>query len=111
MEQRGVRGALGRPARERRDNRRRSSLRSRAGLQPAAARLMAAGEEVTHVTSWLWRCFFHVQPMDIIAHRGASHDAPENTLASARLAWEQGADGLECDVHLTRDGQLVVIHD
>ncbi|HUR58514.1 MAG TPA: glycerophosphodiester phosphodiesterase [Opitutaceae bacterium] len=49
--------------------------------------------------------------MEIIAHRGASHDAPENTLAAARLAWEQGADALECDVHLTRDGRLAVIHD
>lgn len=47
----------------------------------------------------------------IIAHRGASHDAPENTLAAARLGWEQGADALECDVHLARDGRLMVIHD
>ena len=49
--------------------------------------------------------------MEIIAHRGASHDAPENTLAAARLAWTQGADALECDVQLTRDGRLVVFHD
>jgi glycerophosphoryl diester phosphodiesterase len=49
--------------------------------------------------------------MQIIAHRGASHDAPENTLASACMAWEQGADALEVDVHLTRDGRLAVIHD
>lgn len=49
--------------------------------------------------------------MLIIAHRGASHDAPENTLAAARLAWTQGADGLECDVQLTQDGKLAVIHD
>lgn len=47
----------------------------------------------------------------IIAHRGASHDAPENTLAAARLGWEQGADALECDVHLARDGKLMAIHD
>jgi glycerophosphoryl diester phosphodiesterase len=47
----------------------------------------------------------------IIAHRGASHDAPENTLAAARLGWEQGADALECDVHLAKDGRLMVIHD
>ena len=43
--------------------------------------------------------------------RGASHDAPENTLASARLAWAQGADALELDVHRTKDGELVVAHD
>ena len=49
--------------------------------------------------------------MLIIGHRGASHDAPENTLAAFRLAWEQGADGIELDVHLTADGQVVVHHD
>jgi glycerophosphoryl diester phosphodiesterase len=49
--------------------------------------------------------------MEIIAHRGASQDAPENTLAAVRLAWEQGAEAVECDVHLTRDGRLAVIHD
>jgi glycerophosphoryl diester phosphodiesterase len=49
--------------------------------------------------------------MHIIAHRGASHDAPENTLAAVRLAWAQHADALEIDVHLTRDGRLAVIHD
>ena len=49
--------------------------------------------------------------MDIIAHRGASHDAPENTLAAFKLGWQQGADAVELDVHLTRDGQLAVIHD
>ena len=49
--------------------------------------------------------------MEIIAHRGASRDAPENTLAAFRLAWAQGADAAECDVHLSRDGRVVVIHD
>lgn len=49
--------------------------------------------------------------MHIIAHRGASHDAPENTLAAVRLAWAQHADALEVDVHLTGDGRLAVIHD
>jgi glycerophosphoryl diester phosphodiesterase len=47
----------------------------------------------------------------LIAHRGASHDAPENTLAALRLGYEQGADAGECDVHLTRDGRIAVIHD
>jgi glycerophosphoryl diester phosphodiesterase len=47
----------------------------------------------------------------IIAHRGASFDAPENTLAAYRLAWEQNADGAEGDFHLTRDGEIVCIHD
>lgn len=49
--------------------------------------------------------------MLIIAHRGASHDAPENTLAAVRLAWAQHADAAEVDVRLTRDGRLAVIHD
>ncbi|HEY0946284.1 MAG TPA: glycerophosphodiester phosphodiesterase [Opitutaceae bacterium] len=47
----------------------------------------------------------------IVAHRGASHDAPENTLAAQRLAWEQGADAVETDIHLTRDGRIIVLHD
>ncbi|HXY32876.1 MAG TPA: glycerophosphodiester phosphodiesterase [Planctomycetaceae bacterium] len=49
--------------------------------------------------------------VEIIGHRGASHDAPENTLASIRLAWKQNADASETDVHLTKDGQIVVFHD
>lgn len=47
----------------------------------------------------------------IIAHRGASYDAPENTLAAFRLAWEQGADGIEGDFYLSKDGEVVCIHD
>jgi len=50
-------------------------------------------------------------PVEIIGHRGASHDAPENTLASIKLAWEQGADAAEFDVYLSKDGKIVVIHD
>jgi glycerophosphoryl diester phosphodiesterase len=47
----------------------------------------------------------------IVAHRGASFDAPENTLAAFRLAWQQGADGIEGDFRLTADGRIVCIHD
>ena len=47
----------------------------------------------------------------LIAHRGASFDAPENTLASVRLAWERDADAVEVDVHLSRDGEIVAVHD
>ncbi|MBU1396134.1 MAG: glycerophosphodiester phosphodiesterase [Gammaproteobacteria bacterium] len=47
----------------------------------------------------------------VIAHRGAADDAPENTLAAFRLAWQQGVDGIEGDFHLTRDGEIVCIHD
>jgi len=49
--------------------------------------------------------------VEIIGHRGASFDAPENTLASVHLAWAQGADAVEIDVHLSRDNRLVAIHD
>jgi glycerophosphoryl diester phosphodiesterase len=47
----------------------------------------------------------------IVAHRGASHDIAEHTLAAYQLAIETGADALECDVRLTRDGHLVCVHD
>jgi glycerophosphoryl diester phosphodiesterase len=49
--------------------------------------------------------------MKVYAHRGASSHAPENTLAAFQLAQEMGADGIELDVQLTRDGAVVVIHD
>ena len=47
----------------------------------------------------------------VLAHRGASGYAPENTLASFRKAIQLGADGFELDVQLTKDGEIVVIHD
>ncbi|RMI34171.1 glycerophosphodiester phosphodiesterase [Nocardia stercoris] len=47
----------------------------------------------------------------VVAHRGASALLPEHTLAAYELALEAGADGLECDVRLTRDGYLVCLHD
>ena len=50
-------------------------------------------------------------PPKVIAHRGASEHAPENTLPAFELAWQQGADGVECDVRLTADCQVVCIHD
>lgn len=50
-------------------------------------------------------------PPQILAHRGASAEAPENSLAAFRRAAEVGADGIELDIHATRDGALVVHHD
>lgn len=47
----------------------------------------------------------------IVAHRGASAEAPENTLSAFQLAWEQGADAIEGDCYLTADGQIVFTHD
>ena len=49
--------------------------------------------------------------MEIIAHRGASADAPENTLPAMTLAWEQAADAIELDLWLSKDGKIVVFHD
>lgn len=47
----------------------------------------------------------------VVGHRGAAGHAPENTLAAFDLAFDQGAGGVELDIHLTRDGDLAVIHD
>ena len=47
----------------------------------------------------------------LIAHRGASHDAPENTIAAFKLALEQGADGFEADFYLSSDGRVIALHD
>ena len=50
-------------------------------------------------------------PPLVIAHRGASADRPENTLPAYALAVEQGADMIEIDLHLSRDGAIVIAHD
>ena len=47
----------------------------------------------------------------LVAHRGDSARAPENTIAAFRSAWEQGADAIEGDFYLTKDGKIVCIHD
>jgi glycerophosphoryl diester phosphodiesterase len=47
----------------------------------------------------------------VFAHRGASGDLPEHTLDAYRQAIDEGVDGVECDVRLTRDGHVVCIHD
>jgi glycerophosphoryl diester phosphodiesterase len=52
--------------------------------------------------------FVHIR---VIAHRGASLYAPENTLAAFDLAADQGARAIECDAKLTRDGAIVLMHD
>jgi glycerophosphoryl diester phosphodiesterase len=51
------------------------------------------------------------RPPEIVAHRGASRERPENTLAAFRRAVELGADGVELDVHRAADGVIVVHHD
>ncbi|NUU63385.1 glycerophosphodiester phosphodiesterase [Paenibacillus agri] len=49
--------------------------------------------------------------LKVLAHRGASAYAPENTMEAFKLAIEQRADGFEIDIHITKDGEIVVIHD
>jgi len=49
--------------------------------------------------------------VEIVGHRGASFTAPENTLASVKKGVELGADAIEVDIHFSKDGELVVIHD
>ncbi len=71
-----------------------------------------------HPMKWLSALFLSaVLPLTaaelplLIAHRGASHAAPENTLSAFKLAWEEGADGIEGDFYLSSDGEIVCIHD
>lgn len=48
---------------------------------------------------------------EIVSHRGFSERAPENTVASFKLAWENGTDACELDLYLTGDGQIAILHD
>jgi glycerophosphoryl diester phosphodiesterase len=57
-----------------------------------------------------WYVGMLLMQAEVIAHRGASAEAPENTLAAFRLGWQQG-DACELDIHLTKDGRIAVIHD
>jgi glycerophosphoryl diester phosphodiesterase len=67
-----------------------------------------AGERIKEAKVPYWMGKFSVM---VIAHRGFSGDAPENTLVAFQKAIEVGCDMMELDVHLSRDGQVVVIHD
>ena len=72
-----------------------------AGLACSIALILRKGKQRNLKGGW---------PVNL-AHRGASTLAPENTIEAFRIAVEEGAGGLELDVHLTREGQVVVIHD
>jgi glycerophosphoryl diester phosphodiesterase len=73
----------------------------------AASGQPASGQESVAVST--------AEPADvgmlIFAHRGARAHAPENTLLAFNVAFEVGADAIECDVQLSADGALVIIHD
>jgi glycerophosphoryl diester phosphodiesterase len=81
--------------------RRQFVLISLSGLACFVALILRKGRKRTVRGEW---------PVNL-AHRGASVLAPENTIEAFRLAVEAGAGGLELDVHKTRDGHMVVIHD
>src|SRR5919112_418629 len=72
-----------------------------AGLVCSVALVLRKGRPKARQDEW---------PVNV-AHRGASSLAPENTIEAFRIALEAGAGGLELDVHMTRDGHIVVIHD
>jgi glycerophosphoryl diester phosphodiesterase len=82
-------------------SRKRFAVVALAGLACFVALTLRKGKHRTIEGGW---------PLNL-AHRGASALAPENTLEAFRMAVEAGAGGLELDVHLTRDGHVVVIHD
>ena len=81
--------------------RKRFALFALAGLACSVALILRKGKQRTDRGEW---------PVNL-AHRGASILAPENTIEAFRIAVEAGAGGLEIDVHMTRDGHIVVIHD
>jgi glycerophosphoryl diester phosphodiesterase len=67
-----------------------------------------------HLLSFLFAAMIAAVPahgVDIVAHRGASYDAPENTMAATMLGWKQGADAVETDIYLGKDGRIIVHHD
>src|SRR3954466_7422338 len=67
-------------------------------------------EPVTHARA-VPEAYPEGRPVQVVAHRGASEDVPEHTLAAYRKAIEDGAEALECDIRLTADGELVCVHD
>jgi glycerophosphoryl diester phosphodiesterase len=66
---------------------------------------------VLAVMTVFWSAAEAEPAVEIIAHRGASYDAPENTLAAVQLGWKQRADVVEFDIWLSKDGQIVLSHD
>jgi hypothetical protein len=76
-----------------------------------AAVLLAVMAGLTVLGVRLWHEVRIARAVSVIAHRGSSRDAPENTLAAVRTAIEHGADYAEIDAHLTADGVPVVRHD
>ena len=74
--------------------------------------ILQTSDMIEEIRSYHIGGFLYMEKQTLVwAHRGASGYAPENTLEAFRKAVEMGADGVELDVQLTKDGELVVIHD
>jgi glycerophosphoryl diester phosphodiesterase len=88
-----------------------------AELEPRRTGPLAWGVEIVLVIlalgqlTWIAQSYDAREDVSIIAHRGASWNAPENSLAAIREALAQGADAVELDLQQTADGELVLIHD
>lgn len=83
----------------------------RESLAAEGTRIRRVVAAVWHVCLWAILTGNQISAAEIVAHRGASYDAPENTLASVNLGWDQRADGVEIDIRLSKDGQIVLMHD
>ena len=84
------------------------------GLTRCRASVVALREspqQGTDPACWLESTLPPVSGPEVVAHRGATAEAPEHTLAAYRHAADIGADAVECDVRMTRDGVLVCVHD
>lgn len=68
-------------------------------------------KKLTLIITLLQVALFSFSQVAYVAHRGASYLAPENTKASINLAWELGADAAECDILITKDKQIILMHD
>ncbi len=66
---------------------------------------------LTLLTLLIVFCSASAKGQFVVAHRGASYDAPENTLAAFRLAWQKNSDAIEGDFYVTSDERIVCIHD
>src|SRR6185295_6329835 len=95
------RGARRRRHRIQRDRRSALAIRARTGCR-RGGRLVAPPSPFRRIVTG---------KVSVVAHRGLSASAPENTMTAFKLAAEAGCDLIEFDVHLTKDDQLVVIHD
>lgn len=104
-------GASALPLVARRDELDRESRRFRISWKALVAALCAAVVVASGFAYVLLSDAWRERPVLVFAHRGASADAPENTLAAFRLAREQGADFVELDVQESSDGVVLVAHD